>query len=259
VGHAVSDSLKKIFEIISDSQEFKSRFKSRIDYCLEEVERSLDSKFHVYHKKNPKDPLAALCDKYGSDKGEIASSGHPYAWPSHSYTDLYSRLFSHCRASVKKVFECGLGTNNPDIPSSMGISGRPGASLRVWRDYFPNASIYGADIDSNILFEEERIKTFFIDQTDPDTIKSFWEKVGETDFDLMVDDGLHTFEGGKVLFKHSIDYLSQTGIYVIEDVSLPDLLRFKEFFANLDYVVDYITMFQQGLSLGDNSLIVVRK
>ena len=49
--------------------------------------------------------------------------------------------------------------------------GKPGASLRVWRDYFPNAIIYGADIDKDILFAEERIKTFYIDQLDPVAIK----------------------------------------------------------------------------------------
>ena len=31
---------------------------------------------------------------------------------------------------------------------------------------FPNAQIYGADIDKNILKDEERIKTFYVDQTD---------------------------------------------------------------------------------------------
>lgn len=36
---------------------------------------------------------------------------------------------------------------------------RPGASLRVWRDFFPNAVIYGWDIDpSAMVYDEERIK-----------------------------------------------------------------------------------------------------
>ena len=43
----------------------------------------------------------------------------------------------------------------------MNINGKPGASLRAWRDYFENALIYGADIDKNILFKENRINTFF--------------------------------------------------------------------------------------------------
>ena len=40
----------------------------------------------------------------------------------------------------------------------MGIKGKPGASVRAFRDYFDKAIIYGADIDSKILFFEKRIK-----------------------------------------------------------------------------------------------------
>ena len=39
------------------------------------------------------------------------------------------------------MFECGLGTNNPNLKSNMTENGIPGASLRVWRDYFFNAKI----------------------------------------------------------------------------------------------------------------------
>ena len=74
--------------------------------------------------------------------------------------------------------------------------------MRVWRDYFPNANVYGADIDKDILFSEERIKTFYIDQLNPSSIKDFWEKVNTKDFDLIVDDGLHTFKAGITLFKN---------------------------------------------------------
>ena len=57
--------------------------------------------------------------------------------------------------SVNKIFEIGLGTNNIDIVSTMGKKGHPGASLRAFRDFCPNAEIYGADFDSRILFQEK--------------------------------------------------------------------------------------------------------
>ena len=41
----------------------------------------------------------------------------------------------------------------------MTLSGSPGASLRVWKDFFSNAKIYGSDIDKDILFNEDRIFT----------------------------------------------------------------------------------------------------
>jgi hypothetical protein len=222
------------------------------------ISNSCDFRIVSYYQKNYNCEISNLCDLYGSDKGELSSSGHTYSWPSHTYADFYSSLFSHCRNSVLKVFECGLGTNNSSITSSMGVFGKPGASLRVWRDYFPNAMVYGADIDEDILFEEERIKTYFLNQLDPFTIKSFWEDVGQIDFDFMIDDGLHTFEAGSTLFLNSIDKLSRNGVYVIEDVSPSDLVRYKLFFENLKYIVEYVCLFRPSLDLADNSLVVIR-
>jgi hypothetical protein len=233
----------------------KAQENKKLDY----FESDLEYKINTYYTKNMTDEIAQLCDLYGSDKGEIKSEGHPYAWPSHTYADYYSQLFSHCRNSVTKVFECGLGTNNPELLSSMGIHGKPGASLRVWRDYFPNAIIYGADIDQDVLFEEERIKTFYMDQLNPKSIKEYWEMVGEDNFDFMLDDGLHTFEAGSSLFNNSIGKLSKLGTYVIEDVLFEDLCRYKDFFRNSPYAVNYIVLNRPNLPLRDNNLVVIRK
>jgi len=233
----------------------KAQENKKLDY----FESDLEYKITTYYTKNMTDEIAQLCDLYGSDKGEMKSQGHPYAWPSHTYADYYSQLFSHCRNSVTKVFECGLGTNNPELLSSMGIHGKPGASLRVWRDYFPNAIIYGADIDKDVLFEEERIKTFYMDQLNPKSIKEYWEIVGEDNFDFMLDDGLHTFEAGSSLFNNSIGKLSKLGTYVIEDVLFEDLCRYKDFFRNSPYAVNYIVLNRPNLPLRDNNLVVIRK
>jgi hypothetical protein len=75
----------------------------------------------------------------------------------------------------------------------------------------------------------------------------------------MLDDGLHVFAAGSCLFTHSINRLTDHGIYVIEDVTPGDLLRYKEFFSKTSYVVDYVTLFRPKLPLGDNSLVVIRK
>ena len=53
----------------------------------------------------------------------------------------------------------------------MTSTGKPGASLKVWKDYFKNAKIFGADIDKRILFQEERINTYEVNQLDPSSIK----------------------------------------------------------------------------------------
>jgi hypothetical protein len=141
----------------------------------------------------------------------------------------------------------------------MGFNGKPGASLRVWRDYFPNATIYGADIDKNVLFDETRIKTYYVDQLDPESITDMWRDVGVRDFDFMIDDGLHTFEAGSTLFSNSISMLAQHGIYVIEDVYGKDLRKYDEFFRQLNYRVEFISLHRVGKALEDNSLVVIRK
>ena len=141
--------LEQIFFYIAKSHpEFYAQI-SKDDQVLQHFKKDFDFHLSAYYDKRSDCELAQLCDKYGSDKGEITSLGHPYSWGSHTYTDYYRRLWGHCRGQVKMVFECGLGTNNPNIKSSMGINGKPGASLRVWRDYFPNAEIFGGDIDEN--------------------------------------------------------------------------------------------------------------
>lgn len=254
--------LKKIIRKLDDlflRKTIQRRYsKQVIAKAMSTLDSSFDYKIVSYYTKNMTCEMSRLCDVYGSDKGEISKGPHPYQWPSHSYADFYSRLFWHCRDGVRNVFECGLGTNNPNLPSSMGISGKPGASLRVWRDFFPNAMIYGADIDRDVLFEENRIKTYYIDQLNPDAIRSFWQSIGASNFDLMVDDGLHTFEAGSTLFQHSIDRLAPNGIYIIEDVKPLDLLRYKNYFQNKDYMVEYVCMYRPSLLLSDNSLVVIR-
>lgn len=202
--------------------------------------------------------LAELCDLYGSDKGQLRPHDHPYDWPAHTYTDYYGMLFDHCREHVFNVFECGLGTNNPEVRSNMGIHGQPGASLRVWRDYFPQAGIVGADIDAGVLFTEPRIQTFQVDQTDPESIDNLWHQVSIPLFDLMVDDGLHEYDAGSCLFTHSIHKLAPNGIYIIEDVKATDLASYREFFKSQPHAVDYVNLFRPGMEVLNNSLIIIR-
>ncbi len=239
-------ALKKYYDNKSEAQ------------ILNLLEFELGYKSTIFYPKNMSCELSHLCDFYGSDKGELHAINHPYPWPSHTYTDYYSRLFSHRRNDVRNIFECGIGTNNPSMLSSMGPFGKPGASLRVWRDFFPNSMVYGADIDKDILFEENRIKSFYVDQLNPASIVNLWDRIGVRDFDLMVDDGLHTFEAGSTLFLHSIDRLAVDGLYVIEDVSLSDLLIYKEFFSAKDFLVEYVCLSRPKFGLWDNNLIVIR-
>ena len=202
--------------------------------------------------------LAELCEKYGSDKGFInLDKKKNYNWKPHTYSTIYHDLFSHCKDNINLIFECGIGSNNEMLVSNMTGEGKPGASLRVWRDYFKNAGIYGADIDKNILFQEDRIKTFYVDQLNKESIKSMWNNIKINNFDIIIDDGLHTFESGIILFENSFEKLRKDGIYIIEDVKY-------SYFNNL---MKYLKRFNpRGIELNykkenyfDNNLIIIKK
>ena len=217
-----------------------------------------DFQYKVFSQNNYSEiSLTKLSQKYGSDKGS-SSKINPYPWQPHTYTSYYSLLFNHQREQIARVFECGIGSADEAIISNMTLNGATGASLRMWRDYFPNAHIVGGDVDPKTIFQENRISTFVFDQTNPESIKVFWEQVGYADFDLMIDDGLHSFEAGRILFENSIQNLSHKGIYVIEDVNVFDLLKYKEYFKNLEYLVNYICLYSGKNEISDDCLITIQ-
>ena len=156
--------------------------------------------------------LCFIMSHFGSDKGS-PNGGH------HNYTLLYDPLFAPVRQAPIRVFELGLGTNNLNFPSNMGADGKPGASLRGWKQFFPNAQIFGADIDDGILFEEERIKTYQCDQNGTESVSRLWINSDlAPEFDIIIEDGLHIFESNVHFFENSCHKLKVGGVFVIEDI-----------------------------------------
>ena len=148
-----------------------------------------------------------------------SDKGHVNFISEHNYTILYQKLFEIIKNDSLRVFELGLGTNNVNLASNMGANGRPGASLYGWREFFKKSKIFGADIDKDILFKDTDILTYFCDQTNPEIIKTMWEEDElKEPFDIIIDDGLHTFNANLCFFNNSIHKLKNNGIYIIEDI-----------------------------------------
>ena len=187
----------------------------KVIYLTSPIPMSITKSLSVFSSRSL---IAELCDLYGSDKG-TATGNNVFAsgWQYHDYTSIYEMFFSSIRFEVKSILEVGIGTNDPEIPSSMGVSGSPGASLRVWEDYFPGAEVIGIDIDDKILFKEGRITTFQCDQTDPISIGKFFNNCNIKSFDIIIDDGLHTQEAASVFFENAWGRLEPYGFYFIED------------------------------------------
>lgn len=191
--------------------------------------------FTVSYKTHPQE-FSALAKKLGSDKGSpIEDDKFVSKWKYHAYTDFYEHFLGPWRNNVQGVFECGIGTTDQSIQSNMGSQGTPGASLRMWRDLFPNANIYGADIDKNVLFTEDRIQTYWVDQTNRGSVESLSRSLPK-DLDLIIDDGLHDATAAITLFKGVFGNLRPGGVYIVEDVwDIDNPFNFrKNFLESLD-------------------------
>jgi len=222
----------------------------KIKYNIKFLNKIKDISLNYSVNSKTNSQLTDLMNLYGSDKG--GKNNH------HNYSEYYSHIFFNKKKYIKKFLEVGLGTNNINLASNMGEDGKPLASLRAWRDYFVNAEIYGADIDKNILKDEERIKTFFVDQTDPATISEMFKKIGVDKFDVILEDGLHEFNANICFFENAINFLEDDGTYIIEDVYYKDKIKFKNYFKDLNYNFSIVDIFHKE-NIANNCIILIQK
>lgn len=202
--------------------------------------------------------MCFIMNFFGSDKG------HPVNDSNHCYTRFYHELFKPVRYEPLRVFELGLGTNNPNFPSNMGPNGKPGASLRGWKQYFPNASVFGADIDSGILFQEDRIRTYQCDQNDANSIKTLWSNSElEEGFNIIIEDGLHIFESNVHFFENSYHKLKVGGIFIIEDVMYYTLERWnhklQEWTSRFPNMSFRLYVIPHDRNRDDNTVVVAKR
>lgn len=152
--------------------------------------------------------LDALAIHYGTDK---SSDGHLLG---HNYAHLYELHVRHRRRHIRAVLEIGVGGTTPqagyDTP-------RGGQSLRMWRRYFPNATVVGLDIQHKevagrrIFFEQGS-------QSDQEFLQHVASRYGP--FDLIVDDGSHVGADIHMSFTHLWETVRSGGYYVVEDIGL---------------------------------------
>jgi predicted O-methyltransferase YrrM len=142
--------------------------------------------------------MTELCDlalKYNSDKCPQIK---------HSYTPYYYDLLNPRRTIIKKVLEIGTAE---------------GASLFMWRDFFPHAMIYGAEIDPErvkLMNDQQRIRVFTCDQRIESNLENVIVHTGP-DLDLVIDDGSHVMADQIFSCKTLMPLLQRHTIYIIED------------------------------------------
>ena len=131
----------------------------------------------------------------GTDK-----AGHTYK--NISYLNIYEKHFEKIRNDVKVFVEIGI------------LNGK---SLKMWKEYFPNAIIYGIDINPNCKqFEEDRIKILIGDQNNDDFLNKVKSEIKE--IDILLDDGSHITTHQIKTFNYLHELIKSGGFYIIEDL-----------------------------------------
>ena len=142
----------------------------------------------------PRPRLEVIADSHDTDKNSGA----------HDYTQLYSQYFDPIRYSARAIVEIGVWR---------------GESLRMWREYFPDALVFGIDIDSEcVAHRGDRIGVYTGSQSDVDFLLATITEIGR-ELDVVIDDGSHLATDYRVSFETLFPLVRSGGWYVIEDTN----------------------------------------
>lgn len=141
--------------------------------------------------------LIELVDNTRTDKNTV-----------HSYLNLYEHLLNKKKYTAKNVLEIGI---------------LYGGSIKLWHDYFENATVYALDVMPEYqvwpeLKNKERIKIHAA--TDAYNYEQFTYTFlnNNVKFDMILDDGPHTLESMKSYITLYSQVLCDDGILILEDI-----------------------------------------
>jgi hypothetical protein len=152
--------------------------------------------------------LKELFNKYGCDKAK-----------KHHYHTVYQPEFEPLQNKSINILEVGVFK---------------GESVAAWLDFFPNATVYGLDIFVRVqaedvpILQHPRVKWLKGDSTQFNVSRSIQTSWSDVQFDIIIDDGLHTPEANTQTFKNLFPFLKSSGSYYIEDVWPLDVATIKE-------------------------------
>ena len=131
----------------------------------------------------------------------------------HSYLDLYESLLQKKKDTARAVLEVGIGD----------FGHKNGGSIKLWRDYFPNATVYALDIlprhrIMDELLNDDRVIIHASSNAYDEGFftREFLNKNIKCDF--MLDDGPHSLDSMKNFIKLYSQIMTDDGILIIEDV-----------------------------------------
>jgi hypothetical protein len=166
----------------------------------------------------PKNPLTALANSYGSDKG----NRH---FQAHNYTRIYEPLFAPFRNQPIRFLEIGLlnavdrwSWANRGARLEGKAAGSRAPSLEMWSAYFPHATIFGFDINE---FGSVRIARCKILRGDMGSEADLFGLVSATGgaFDVILEDASHASHHQQIALGFLFEHVVPGGLYIIEDLN----------------------------------------
>ena len=139
--------------------------------------------------------------------------------------EFYDRILSPKKDQVSKLLEIGIFNGN---------------SLELWRNYFLNAQIEGADVHQcNRIMGQERITQ----QIGNAYTLEFLARFEKESYDVVIDDGPHSFETMSFFLTHYITLLKPGGVLILEDIINSDWTpKLLSLIDNTKYKVSTVDM-----------------
>ena len=132
-------------------------------------------------------------NKYGCDK---------------IYKHGYHRFYDKELQEYKNIKDIGI--------LEIGVEGFQ--SIDLWKSYFPDAFIYGIDINKE--YSDERIRVFKSDQIDLQNLENIKNNITKPVY-FINDDGSHIPEHQLISFDFLFsNVLEEGGVYIIEDIEV---------------------------------------
>ncbi|MCR9138463.1 MAG: class I SAM-dependent methyltransferase [Alphaproteobacteria bacterium] len=143
--------------------------------------------------------LHELGQKHETDKWD-----HSHTFMGESYLHIYERYLEPLRGMRLNFLELGV---------------RNGNSLRMWKEYFPHARIFGVDFNAQCKqHEEDRIEILIASQDDESQLGSLADSAGG--FDIILDDASHINHLTHASFQILFPRLKSHGFYIMEDLGM---------------------------------------
>lgn len=159
--------------------------------------------------------------KHGTDKSTMT----------HHYLDRYESHLGHLRDKEFTLLEIGVAAGN---------------SMKMWKEYFPKAKVYGIDTNPDCAGYVDGVHIG--SQTDAAFLDKLISEIGIPD--VIIDDGSHVGDDMVFTFRHLFPKMKSGGLYAIEDCATLYIPTYSgpfeangrskgyNFFADLIYHID---------------------